>query len=82
MVFSYVTHSEQNEYYTIVFADILETGTTITIRFLPTVTLPFAPGNIDLHNIKHRDLDMILYILESYGMTFIIDTKSHMKDLT
>ena len=75
MTYSYVTHSQQNAYYTIVFADSMDSDTTVSIRFLPTVSMPFAPGHLDLYSIKHRDLAMILYNLELYGMTLITNPR-------
>ena len=72
MVYSYLTHSKQTEYYLIVFIDSMNSDNTVAIRFLPMAELPFAPGNIELHNMKHRDIDMILYNLELYGMTLIV----------
>lgn len=72
MVYSYLTHSKQAEYYLIVFTEGMNSDNTVAIHFLPMAALPFAKGNIELHNIKHRELNMILYNLELYGMTLIV----------
>jgi len=71
MIYSYVTHTKQGEYYILVFENDME-DSILQVKFLPTTPLPFSKDNIDLQSMKLRDPEMILFTLETYGLTMIL----------
>ena len=74
MTYSYLTHSKHGDYYILLFINDME-DIELKVKFLPTISLPFSRDNIDLQSMKLRDPEMILYMLESCGLTMILEGK-------
>ena len=74
MTITYETFSVHKGYYNIVFSQCTEEDKYLKVRFKPYITdMIFSREHIDLSSIKMRDAEVVLLILEEYGMTFITE---------
>lgn len=74
MVYSYVTYSKISSYFFISFRNEDFTK-KLVLKFLPNISLGniFSQEHIDINRIINRDLDIILNLFESYGLTMITE---------
>ena len=71
--YSYVTFSKEGQYFRIVFERDTEEEHYLVVKFLPKHPfMIFNEEHIDLSGMKLRDPEVILNILESYGITLIL----------
>jgi len=73
MVYSYVTYTKQDKYFNLVFENDMEAGKLLKVRFLPNTAEVFGKDKVDLTGIKYRDPEVILLMLEEYGITLITE---------
>ena len=70
MIIDFVTYSKVGDYFNLVFCECTEEK-YINIRFLPNVSMVFSKDKVDLSSIKMRDTEVVLLMLEEYGITLI-----------
>ncbi len=73
MVYSYVTYTKQGRYFNLVFENDMEADRLLKVRFLPNTDGVFGKDKVDLTGIKYRDPEVILLMLEEYGITLITE---------
>lgn len=74
MVYSYVTFSKEDEWFNIVFENNMELNCFLKVLFKPiNSNMIFGKDRVDLNRIKLRDPEVILAMLEEYGLTYITE---------
>lgn len=72
MIVSFVTYTKDGEYYNLVFSHHLE-DKYLKIRFKPNTGMVFSKEKVNLIEVKMRDAETVLLMLEQYGMTLITE---------
>ena len=70
--YSFVTYTKIESFYLFVFESDLVPDTFMKVRLLPRKTNMLF-SELDIHHMKLRDPEVILYMLELYGLTLILE---------